>query len=140
MEVSLTQQDGNYAWYQKLILLSRDSEVMDIRKQSTTAILLQQNGSLIHSKSYSSSTKYVQLQLLINEAFLYSKQRTSKKTTTRHNTDFNGSLGYQVLWTHLHHRTCIYGSGNVKEERQKDYATQNTRKSVVKQPFLGMFE
>lgn len=45
------QQERNHTWYWKPSKLPKASEVMNLRKESNSATVLDQHNSLIHSKN-----------------------------------------------------------------------------------------
>lgn len=109
---------GNNAWYRKSSQLSETSEIMVLRKESTTATWYRSiipyyitNLTLIPTGKCG-----LQLQPLIKDVSLYCKWRPPQKTLTGHNEERNASLGAEPQWICLYHSSCIYGSGNIVKE------------------------
>lgn len=60
-----------------------------------------------------------------------------RKPITGHSAEFNWSWGAHLQWMHLHHSSCLYGSGYTakgtsQEKLRNDCKSQNTRKSALK--------
>ena len=72
-----------------LVLETWTSEVMNLKRESTTTTLVDQHTSLLHSKSYHYTHRWVYLSPLINETSLYSKWRPLQKTTVGHSAEMN---------------------------------------------------
>lgn len=79
--------------------------------------------------------------------YKYNYHRSSKKLSQEYNTENHHEQDTiqrsyikagQFQEIHLHHSSCIYGSGNTVEEGQTDYESQNTRTSALKQSFVEM--
>lgn len=93
----------NRSWYWKPSWSPGASDVMDLRKESTTTTLLDQRNSLLCSKSYPYNHKKVQLPPFIIEVSLDSRWRPSQKTTTGYNAEINRSWVTQPWCVHQHH-------------------------------------
>lgn len=81
--------EGNHAWYWKPSQLPDISEVMGLRKGSSTAPWLGPCQSLLHSESYPYTHREAEFPPFLKETSLCIRRRLSQRTTTRQNAYVN---------------------------------------------------